>query len=457
MPKSHSSTVTTRIAKYMAGYGWDKLPDHIQEESQRALLNYLACTIGGATTPSVNAAILGITALDSARDIPIAGREDRFSLSNAAMLGALSASAHTFDDTHLATITHPTAPVASACLATAYKLSRSGQPVSGTRLLAAIAAGIELQCRVSNAIRGGGTAHMGWYITGLSGGVGTAVALGHLLDLDPDAMVSAIGLAATQACGLRATHGSMAIAYVPGLAARHGVDAAFLAQGGFQCSPIVLDGKNGLLDVLASSSDTSEITGSLGTKFELLNNAYKPYPCGIVIHPAIDGCLQLLEKHPITEQEIDRIVLDVHPDAMALCWRRLPETELEAQVSLFHWVAAATVFRSAGLAQGTLQAIQDDRVRSLQERIEVNIQPSLRENQAHVRMTLKDGHRVETKVHDAIGSVENPMTTLLLSEKFRTLAEPVIGVRKQETTFTAWKNLPHEKDAAILLDHMACS
>lgn len=452
-----SPTASARIADYMDTYAWHELPAHIQAESQRALLNYLACTIGGAATPSMDAAVKGIATLDTAKDTPVAGRDERCGMSSAALLGALSASAHTFDDTHLATITHPTAPVASACLAASYRLSQIGRPVPGTRLLAAIAAGIELQCRLSNAIKAGGTAHMGWYITGLSGGVGTAIATGHLLELDHEAMVSAIGLAATQACGLRATHGSMAIAYVPGLAARSGIDAAFMAQGGFRCSPIALDGRNGLLDVLSGASDATAITESLGSRFELLNNAYKPYPCGIVIHPAIDGCLQLLLKHSIAAEDIDRIVLDTHPDAMKLCWRRLPETELEAQVSLFHWVAAAAVFGSAGLAQGALPAIQDSRVRALQERIEVNVRPELRDTQANVCMAMKDGGRFEINVIDAIGSTRNPMTNEQLAEKFRALANPVIGVDKQETVFATWANLPHENDAAAVLRNMALS
>ena len=451
------ATAATQIADYMASYGWHQLPAHIQTESQRALLNYLGCTIGGAVTPSMDAAIRGMRLLDTAQDVPVAGRKESVGLSNAAVLGALSASAHTFDDTHLATITHPTAPVASACLAAAYRLSQSGQPVSGTRLLAAIAAGIELQCRLSNAIKSGGASHMGWYMTGLSGGVGTAIAIGHLLQLDPRAMISAIGLAATQACGLRATHGSMAIAYVPGLAARHGIDAAFLAQGGFECSSIALDGRNGLLDVLSSTSESEQITDSLGSRFELLNNAYKPYPCGIVIHPAIDGCLQLLREHPIAAEDIDRIVVDVHPDAMKLCWRRLPETELEAQVSLFHWVAAATVFRAAGLTEGALAAVRDSRVRALQERIEVNVLPALRDNQANVRMVMKDGSPLEVHIASAVGSIQNPMTTDHLAAKFRALADPVIGATKQQETFSAWAALPEEQDAAILLRRMALS
>ncbi len=450
-------TTAHKIADYMEGYSWKGLPSQIRVESVRALLNYLGCTIGGAVTPSMNAAIRGVQLLDNDKEVPIAGRSECCSLSNAALLGALSASTQTFDDTHLATITHPTAPVASACLAMAHRLSRIGTPIAGDRLLAAISIGIELQCRISNAIRAGGEAHMGWYITGLSGGIGTAIAVGHMLKLSQVQMVWAIGLAATQACGLRATHGSMAIAYVPGLAARNGVDAALMAKGGFECSAITIDGRNGLLQVLSSTADADLIARDLGSHYELMNNAYKPYPCGIVIHPAIDGCLEIVRQYAVDVTKIERIELDVHPDALILTWRKLPEHELDAQVSLYHWVAATLVFRAAGLEQGRIDAIQHPQVRFLQTVTEAIVDPELKDNQARVRVMLKSGQTLESIVTNAIGSVSNPMTTVALMTKFELLAEPVIGQTQMKQALSLCLNMQSQADASVLLKSAAIS
>lgn len=448
-------TAATKIADYMEGYCWASLPAYIQDEAIRALLNYLGCTIGGAVTDSMSAALRGVQLLDQDREVPIAGRSESCGLSNAALLGALSASTQTFDDTHLATITHPTAPVASACLAIAHRLSRLGTPVAGDQLLAGIAIGIEMQCRISNAIRAGGAAHMGWYITGLSGGVGTAIAVGHILKLSHAQMVWAIGLAATQACGLRATHGSMAIAYVPGLAARSGIDAAIMALGGFECSAIAIDGRNGLLQVLSSTADATLITRDLGSHYELMNNAYKPYPCGIVIHPAIDGCLDIVRKHGVDAASIERVELDVHADALILTWRKLPEHELDAQVSLYHWVAASLVFGAAGLEQGRTDAIQDPRVRILQTLTEATVDPALRDNQARVRVRLKSGQILESVITNATGSVSNPMTTEALIKKFESLAIPVIGLHQCNHALALCLNLKDQADASVLLQSTA--
>lgn len=455
MASNQQSPVSIDIADYMTSYDWETLPKNIQAETKRALLNYLACTIGGAATASMSAAVDGVKLIDSSLEIPIAGRQERCAITNAALLGAISASAHTYDDTHLATITHPTAPVASACLASAYHQSLSGKPVDGKQLLAAIAVGIEVQCRISNAIRSGESAHMGWYITGLSGGIGAALAVGHLLSLNHQDFVSAIGLAATQACGLRATHGSMAIAYVPGLAGRSGLEAAYFAKAGFRCSPGLIDGRNGLLEVLGSSADSTIITAELGNHFELLNNAYKPYPCGIVIHPSIDGCLELVKKNHFEIENIDQIVLEVHPDAMTLTWRKHPETELDAQVSLFHWVAASIVFKNAGIKEGQIDAVMDKRVRHLQNQIQVITNKTLRDNQARISVILKDGRHLNVEVSNATGSVTNPMSTQQLIEKFNELSDPVIGSEKKGLVLEKCLNLESISDCSGLLETAA--
>src|ERR1700744_4276787 len=215
-------SVTHDMARFALGLDWASLPDAVRREAPRAWMNWVACTVGASRTPIMDAAVRGVLAMESAEDAGLLGRSENTSVSNAALLNCLGSSAQTYDDTHLATITHPTGPVAAAALAVACKRAGAGSPVPGRDLLIALVAGLELECRVSCAIAAGGS-RKGWYMTGLSGGIGAAAAAGLLLGLDHNQMVSALGLAATQAGGFRATHGSMAITYVPGMAARNGV------------------------------------------------------------------------------------------------------------------------------------------------------------------------------------------------------------------------------------------
>lgn len=449
MSTFNKESVVHRMAEFAISTDWSALPDHVRHEARRAWLNWIACSVGGSRMPSVEAAIKGLLLMGGG-EVPVLGRIERMRLADAALIGSLSASAHTFDDTHLSTITHPTGPVASALLATAFQLGELGQPVSGESVLNALAIGIELECRVSCAIAQGG-ANQGWYMTGLSGGIGAAVAVGNLLKLNAEQMTYAIGLAAMQASGTRATHGSMAITFVPGIAARDGVVAAYMAAANFSCSDIAIDGRNCLLQVLTGAHDASQIHDGLGIRYEMLNNAYKPYPCGIVIHPAIDACLYLVQHKQLKHQHIQRVELRVHPDALNLCWRKLPESVLDAQVSLFHWAAACLVFGRAGVAQGELEAVMNEDVRALQLRMEAVADPTLGNSQAVAVVHLHDGNKLEYKTVDATGSATNPMSDAQLNEKFLTLVSPVLGPRRTSVLLDKCLNMQSVQGVAEIL------
>lgn len=435
------------MAQFAVSTAWQRLPEAVRTEAARAWVNWVGCTIGGSRTPSMQAAVGGVTAMGSQGDVPLLGRAERMSAADAALLNCLASSVLTYDDTHLATITHPTGPVAGAVHAAAHRLASTGRPVSGEAFLTALMVGMELECRISCAIASGG-AHGGWYMTGLAGGIGAAAAVGQLLGLTQAQMSDAIGLAAAQASGMRAVHGSMAIAFVPGVAARSGLNAAFLAGAGFDCSPISVDGRNGLLQVLTGGSNAEAIIDGLGERFEVLANSYKPYPCGIVIHPALDACLWLAQHHAIDASRIASIELRVHPSAMKLCWRKLPQTELDAQVSLFHWVAASLVFALAGVEQGRQRSVMDPRVRALQEITSVVEVADLGDTQASVRLTMSDGSMLERFTECVTGSAGNPMTDAQLDLKFEQQVMPVLGRDGTRALLKASRNLANAADVA---------
>jgi len=429
------TAMTHTLADFALRTSWADLPEKVRSEAARAIVNYVGCALGGSNTPTVEAAMRGITGLAGRGLTPVFGRTERLDFVNAAVVNCLSSAAHTYDDTHLKTITHPTGPVAASILALA-----DTRKVSGEDLLLAMVLGMEIECRISTAITAPDTgAHGGWYITGVSGGIGAAAAASRLLGLDHDRTVSALGLAATQACGLRATHGSMAIAYVPALAARNGLTAAYMAAAGFTCSDITIDGRNGLLQVIAPAAEAAAIGQDLGVQFEILNNAYKPYPCGIVIHPTIDACLDIATRHSPRFETIEQVELEVHPDALSLAWRKLPVTVLDAQVSLYHWAAAALVYGEAGIEQGELPCIEDARVRALQPRISAIVKSSLASDHAVATVHMKDGAVYRAEVLHATGSVDCPMTDSQLGRKFQMLAKRALSdERASELLRVCW-------------------
>lgn len=439
--------ITEELADFALSASFGGLPPEVQRESVRATVNWVGCALGGAPTPTVAAAIRGLQSYTSPGQCRVLGRRERFDAPAAALVNCLSSAAHAYDDTHLATITHPTGPVISALLA----LSES-HPFAGEDFLAALMIGMEIECRLSTVIVAPGTGSSGgWYVTGVTGGIGAAAAVGRVLKLDREQMVSALGLAAAQSCGTRGTHASMACAYVPAIAAQAGLSAAMIARAGFECGPSAVAGRNGVVEVIAPKADHAALSRDFGRRWDVLGNAYKPYPCGIVIHSAIDACLELVRRHKPKLADIADVAFDVTPGALALCWRKLPGSELEAQVSLYHWLAAALLHGEAGVAQAQFACIQDKRVRELQSRITATSDPSLAIDQGRATMRMRDGTSYSVFIEHGIGSLKKPMSDAELSNKFRAQAREVLPEQPAEQLLAAVWKVREMKDVSQIL------
>jgi 2-methylcitrate dehydratase PrpD len=439
--------ITGAIADFVLWGGFDDLPPQVQREAVRNVVNWVGCALGGAPTPTVAAAIKGLQSYSSPGRCRVIGRSERFDAPGAAVINCLASAAHAYDDTHLATITHPTGPVIAALLALAEQ-----QTINGEDFLAALMIGMEIECRLSSTIVAPGTgASGGWYITGVTGSIGAAAAVGRVLGLDRTQMVSALGLAAAQSCGTRGTHASMACAYVPAIAAQAGFTAAMMARAGFECGPAAVAGRNGVVEVIAPKADHAAICRDFGTHWESLGNACKPYPCGIVIHSAIDACLALVAGVKPKPEDITEVSFDVTPGALALCWRKLPDSELEAQVSLFHWLAATLVHGEATVEQAQLACIQNPRVRDLQSRISATSDPALAIDQARATMRLRDGSVRTVSIEHGIGSLIKPMPDDALSVKFLSQARGVLSDDKAKALLAASWNVRALDSAAELL------
>jgi 2-methylcitrate dehydratase PrpD len=416
-------SVTRQLAAYAAGSRFDALPETVRTEAARAFLNWIGCVLGGCREPPVERAAAALAA--GPPQATVIGHRQRTDIASAALLNCFSSSVLAFDDTHLATVTHPTGPVAAALLALG-----ETRPVSGEEFVTALALGIEIECRMSNVLLlPPARANVGLYVTGLTGPIGAAAALGHILDFDERRMNWAIGLAATQASGFRATHGSMTGLLVPALGARNGVAAALLAAEGFTCSENVLEADKGFIGTFSEGADLGRATDRLGERFELLANAYKPYPCGIVIHPALDACLELAGELPV-DARVESVTVTVHPLTLALTDRRSPVDSLEAQISLYHWAAAALLRRSAGVAELQQDCIEDPAIAALRARVAAHGDPKLRRDEAIAEVTLADGATRRVHVAAARGSLERPMTDDDLDRKFyaqvtRVLSRPI--------------------------------
>jgi 2-methylcitrate dehydratase PrpD len=249
--------------------------------------------------------------------------------------------------------------------------------------------------------------------------------------LDEAQMGWAIGLAASQAGGFRATQGSMTAHFRPGHAARSGVWAALLAKNGFDGNEVALEADKGFFDVYATGADLAHAVEGLGERHELLNNAYKPYPCGIVIHPTIDACLELYAQFGESELPV-RATLYVHPLALSLCGIREPATTLESLNSLYHWAAAALVRGQASILEMLPDCITEPRTAQLRSQIEVVTVDQMGSDQSRVEVTLASGRILQAQVLQARGSKSRPMNDDDLDTKFRLQAGRVLPSQSVE-------------------------
>lgn len=360
-------------------------------------------------------------------------------MASAALLNGISSHTFDFDDTHLKTIIHPAGPVASALLALAEHTGASGRA-----LLDALVLGIDVSCRIGNVMY---PDHYdrGWHITGSTGMLGAAAGCARLLGLDEQRTAMALGIAASQPVGLREQFGTMSKPLHPGAAARTGLMAALMAQQGFTASPRALEAPRGLVQVVSTKCDWAEATDELGQRFEIAFNTYKPYACGIVIHPSIDACAQL-RAQGITAAQVERIELKVHSLVLELTGKKEPADGLAAKFSVYHGCAAGLLFGRAGEHEFSDAIVTRDDVVALRRKVVATADANIAEESADVTAVLTDGHRVHVFIEHAIGSMQRPLTDAALDGKFHDLADPVLGAARTGALIEACRGVAGAAD-----------
>ena len=437
---------TARLAEYLVAARSADLPEAARRETLRSFVNILGCMVGGSRHEAVDVAERALLPFAGAPEATVVGRGRRTDVLLASLLNCLSSSVHTYDDTHAQAIIHPSGPPAAVGLALAER-----KPVSGADFLLAFHLGVEAACRLSKAVSvAPAKGSIAWSQTGICCGIGAAVTAAKLLGLDERGMRRAIGVAASQAAGIRAMHGSMCTPMMPAHAAQAGLRSALLAEAGFTTSESALEARYGFAACFAESADLAALTDGLGERFEILANTYKPYPCGIVIHPMIDACLQLGRAHEIDPAEIDKVSIRANPAAQALCDRRHPRDEFEAQVSLQHWTAAALVRGRAGVRECGEEAIREPAIASLRERVVLTADPAIAPDSTDLAIELRGGRKVELKLRHCIGSAGRPMTDAELEAKFADLAEGVLAPEAAAQLIADCWRLEELGDAAVL-------
>jgi len=429
-----ATDVTRTLARYIVGAKYEDLPANVRKEGVRTLFNWVGVAIGGSRHETVDIAVSALAPFSGPAQASLLGRSDRFDIMNAAFLNGVASHIFDFDDTHLKTIIHPAGPVASAILAYAEL-----HPVDGKTFLNALVLGVETECRIGNAVWPNHY-DVGWHDTGTCGVFGSAAATGKLMGLSEQQMVWALGLAASQPVGLRESFGSMNKSFNPGRAAANGLFAALLAAKNFTSSNAMIEAKRGWANAISTKQDYSQITEGLGQHYEAALNTYKPFACGIVMHPAIDAAIQLRDENHLKPDQIERIDMKVHPLVLELTGKPAPQAGLEGKFSIYHAVAVALVEGAGGEKQFSDRAVRDPVVVALRDKVKPQVVDGIKPEQVDMTIVLKDGKTLHKFIEHAIGSLEKPMSDQDLERKFADLADGVLpAAQAKHVMELCWK------------------
>ena len=423
--------LTRKLARFIISARLAEMPEAVRHEAKRTLLNWVGCALGGSQHETIANAISALSPFFGAGQATLFGRSERADVLHAALLNGISSHVLDFDDTHALTTIHPAAPVAPAILALA-----EYRPVSGRDFIEALVVGVETECRIGKAVV---PAHYdaGWHITGTAGVFGSAAAAGKLLGLNEQQMCWALGLAATQPVGLIEMFGSMSKSFHPGRAAQNGLAAAHLAGKGFTASEHGLEAHFGWFKVLSTECNPAALDGE---NWEILKNSYKPFACGLVVHPVIDGCIQLRSANHLAADMIERVEVAVHPRVMQITAIKDPKTGLEGKFSVYHAAAVAIVEGAAGERQFSDESVHAPTTVALRKRVFPTPDASIGKDQARVTIALKNGERLTLFVEHAVGSVENPMSDRMIEDKFSGLAEGILpAARARSIADLCWR------------------
>ncbi|KAI1841912.1 hypothetical protein JX266_011882 [Neoarthrinium moseri] len=437
---------TLALASWATNLTYTDLSPSVVDAAVKSVYNWAGCAIGGYGQDAPRIAQASTQAFFGGPPTSsILGANGSISdayadAQLAALINGIASHVDDYDDTHLETIIHPAGPVASALLAVA----EWQQPVTGQDFLTAFVAGVEAECKLGLSVS---PEHydVGWHITSTTGSVGAAVAVGKLLGLNTTQMQHAIGVAATQVVGMQEFFGSMTKSFHVGRAAQGGMLAALLARNGYTSSLQALEAKYGWLHVVSTRENATAYFDQLGQAWEIEKNTFKPFPCGIVMHPTIDAATQL--HNASIEQgkkmsDVKNINLQVNSEVLVLTGKTAPTTGLEGKFSIYHAAAVGFLYGEATPSQFTDDVVNNATVVSLRKKVNVTTDDEkFRTDQATVTVEFEDGSTIEKHIEHAIGSLENPLTEADLKKKFVDQVSKQIGEVRAEKAYAAFTGI----------------
>lgn len=409
---------TARIARFVVETEFQKIPSEAIKMAKTALLDCLGVALAGSKESSARICAEIARQEHAKEESSVIGQGFKSSAMQAAF--ANGTAAHALDFDHSFTLMgQPTAPIIPAIISLGESLGSSGR-----RCLEAYVAGFETITKLVMSLRQ--RSEDGWHPPSSFGSFGAGVACAKLQGLNQSQVETTLGTAASMASGLVCNFGTMSKPLHVGLGARNGVVAAKLAQSGFTANKQAIEARLGFYEVFYPGAEPdNRPLEELGTVYELINSGIriKPYPCGGLTHPAIDGVLEFKTKNGITAEMVESIDVGVARHTFERIVFRVPENGLQGKFSMPYLLARAIIDGRLFLDAFTDSAVRDENVLRLAERVQMRLDPDLQptalgSRPCKVTIRLRDGRSFSRQIDYAKGSREAPMTAEELKEKF---------------------------------------
>jgi 2-methylcitrate dehydratase PrpD len=428
-----TSGLTDRVAKFVATTKYEDIAEDVIELGNKSICDGLGLALAGSMAQTGTLCRQYVENLGICQGkATIIGSARKTSARFAAFVNGVSIHADDFDDTQLSAATdrvygllvHPTVPVLPAIFA----LAEHGG-VSGKELLLAYHLGVEVECKIAEAIS---PRHYqdGFHSTGTCGPFGSAAACAKLLRLEHPQILNAFGLVASQSGGLRENFGTMTKPFQAGHAAESGLVSAELVALGWTAAEQILEADRGFFHAFGGSYDPAAIMDRLGKPWTFASPgvSLKPYPSGSLAHPAMTEMMRLIEAHNVHADQVEKVDVGANHNMTTTLLHHQPKTGLEAKFSMEFCMAILLLERKAGLGEFSDQAAQRADVRQMIGRINFYVDPEA-ESAGYDKMTsllkihLKDGKVIAGRADFAKGSPANPMTLEEAATKFQGCAE----------------------------------
>ena len=433
--------ISKKLTEFTSSIQFTQLSQEAIHEAKRATLDWLGCALIGSKHPTSINLVSTLKAMGSYPAVRVIGHPGlKMSLLDTPIANGQMGHVLDFDDTHLGgVILHTSTATMPALLALGEQ-----KKLKGEQLIVSLVAAFEAGIRTGQAMP---KHHLGgWHLTGSLGTIAATIGAARMLNLDAQKTLMALGIACTQAAGMQQNRGSDCKSLHAGKSAYHGVLSANLASNGYNSSPEILEGNLGFTRIYSSTQNLEALTKELGKDWLIVSNGYKPYSCGVVLHPLIDACIGLSNSSKVPWSDIEDFEVLVHPDVIRITGVDQPGSGLMSKFSANHAAAVSYIDRAGGVSQFSNERSQDPSVINLRKIVKVLASANLRLDQASARIKTKSGASIEWNIDHAKGTVQNPMSDKDIESKFIQNANSCITLDKTKRIIEMVWNLEKLKD-----------